>query len=140
MKRTFLGALVVGALLGYVFLSGAALDLTPTPTDDPPRTHDVQVRALGEDTTRVSVTLLRNGNAILDRDLDANESFVRVLRLQGSGEFTIVVSTPGDSTTVTVDRPARFRECTGDIDLRFSVESDDVYLSTQEAQGRCVEP
>jgi hypothetical protein len=140
VKRTFLGALVVGALLGYVFLSGAALDLTPTPTDDPPRTHDVKVRALGEDTTRVSVTLLRNGNAILDRDLDANESFVRVLRLQGSGEFTIVVSTPGDSTTVTVDRPARFRECTGDIDLRFSVESDDVYLSTQEAQGRCVEP
>ncbi|NHN40287.1 hypothetical protein G9C85_01380 [Halorubellus sp. JP-L1] len=140
MKRTFLGALLVGGLLGYALLSGAAIDLNPTPTGDPPRTHDVQVRAIGEGTTPVSVTLLRNGNTVLERDLAANESFARVLRLQGSGEFTLVVSTSGDSTTVTVDRPERYRHCTGDIDVRFSVETEDVYVSTQEKPGRCIEP
>lgn len=140
VKRTFLGALVVGCLLGYAVLSGAAVDLTPTPTDEPPRTHDVQVRALGEDATPVSVTLLRNDRTVMERSLAANETFERVLRLQGSGEFTLVVSTAGDSTTVTVDRPAHYSDCTGDINLRFSVESDDVYLSTDEEPGRCVQP
>ncbi|MFC6953706.1 hypothetical protein [Halorubellus litoreus] len=140
MKRTFLGAVLVGCLLGYVFLSGAAVDLTPTPTDEPPRTHDVQVRALGEDATQVSVTLLRNDRTVMERSLAANASFERVLRLQGTGEFTLVVSTAGDSTTVTVDRPAYFRECSGDINLRFSVESEDVYLSTDEEPGRCAQP
>jgi len=140
VKRTFLGALLVGGLLGYALLSGAVVDLHPTSDAEAPRTHDVQVRALGDGTTPVSVMLLRNGNTVLERDLAANESFARVLRLQGSGEFTLVVSTAGDSTTVTVDRPARYRHCTGDIDLRFSVETEDVYLSTQEEPGRCIEP
>ena len=138
VKRTFVGALVVGSLLGYALLSGAALDPTGTAAGEPPRTHDVQVRALGDAPTQVSVTLVRNGRPIVERDVAANESFAHVLSLQGSGEFTLVVSTAGDSTTVTVDRPERYRECTGDIALQFSVESDDVYLSTDESAGTCV--
>jgi hypothetical protein len=138
VKRTFLAALVVGGLIGYALLSGAALDPTATVGGEPPRTHDVQVRALGDAPTHVSVTLLRNGRTVVERDVAVNDSFVPVLRLQGSGEFTLVVSTSGDSSTVTVDRPERFSECTGDITLRFSVESDHIYLSTDEETGRCV--
>jgi hypothetical protein len=138
VKRTFLGALLVGSLLGYALLSGAALDPTSTAAGEPPRTHDVQVRALGDAPTQVSVTLLRNDRTIVERDVSVNDSFVRVLSLQGSGKFTLVVSTSGDSTTVTVDRPERYGNCTGDIALKFSVESDDVYLSTDESTGSCV--
>lgn len=138
VKRTFLGALIVGSLLGYALLSGAALNPTATAAGEPPRTHDVQVRALGDAPPQVSVTLMRNGRTIVERDVAVNDSFVRVLSLQGSGEFTLVVSTSGDSTTVTVDRPERYSECTGDIALQFSVESDDIYLSTDESAGRCV--
>lgn len=138
MKRTFLGAVLVGSLLGYALLSGAALDPTSTAAGEQPRTHDVQVRALGDAPTQVSVTLMRNGQTIVERDVAVNDSFVHVLSLQGSGEFTLVVSTAGDSTTVTVDRPERYSECTGDIILQFSIESDDIYLSTDESAGTCV--
>lgn|GEM_PF-1433789 len=139
MKRTFAGAVLVGALVGYALLSGGALDLSPDPTDDPPRSHDVEVRALGESTTPVTVTVLRNSNVVLQREVAANESFARVLSLQGSGEFTLVVSTSGDSTSVDVDRPTQYQSCSGDINLQFSVESEQIYLSTDEEPGRCVE-
>lgn len=139
MKRTFAGALLVGAVLGYALLSGAAIDLGPEPTDDPPRTHDVQVRDLGDAETPVTVTVLRNSEVVLQRQVTPNASFTRVLRLQGSGDFTVVVSTAGDSTSVDVDRPPRYQSCSGDINLQFSVESEDVYLSTNEEPGRCIE-
>jgi hypothetical protein len=138
VKRTFLGALLVGSLLGYALFSGAALNPTATAAGEPPRTHDVQVRGFGDAPKQVSVTLLRDDQTIVERDVTVNDSFERVLSLQGSGEFTIVVSTSGDSTTVTVDRPERYSECTGDIALKFSIESDDIYLSTDEQSGTCV--
>jgi hypothetical protein len=140
VKRTFAGAVLVGALVGYALLSGGCGSTSrrtrPTIRRGPTTS---EVRALGESTTPVTVTVLRNSNVVLQREVAANESFARVLSLQGSGEFTLVVSTSGDSTSVDVDRPTQYQSCSGDINLQFSVESEQIYLSTDEEPGRCVE-
>lgn len=143
VKRTIVIATVVGALLAYAFLAGGVIDASTMPgvdaeaSGDTPRSHDVQVRSLGADEASVTVTVRRHGSTIMDREVSADDSFSHVLRLQGTGAFTVVVSTAGDSTSVELDRPAHFANCTGDVILRFSVEADAVYLSTDREPGDC---
>jgi hypothetical protein len=141
VKRTVVLVVVSVLLVGYAFVAGASIDLSSSATttgDDAPRTHDVSVRSIGDETT-VTVRVIRNDAVILERDIQATDSFVEVVRLQGTGEFTVVVSAPGDSARIVLQRPERFKNCRGDVNLRFSVESSDIFLSTNQEPGQCIE-
>lgn len=140
MKRTIVTGAFVGLVLAYALLAGGMFDISNAPSEETPRSHDVQVRSLGADATSVTVSVSRHGSVIMDREVAANDSFSQVLRLQGTGEFTVVVATERDSTTVELDRPARYADCTGDITLKFSVEANAVYLSTEQEPGQCYDP
>jgi hypothetical protein len=142
VQRAHVVAAIAGVLVGTAFVAGAVIGTpgsassTAAQVDAPP-THDVSIRSAGGEPTPVTVEVYRHGAVIMEREVEATDTFEQVLRLQGGGEFTVVVSTATDETTVEVDRNEATRSCDGDVHLQFSVESDRIFLSTGHEPDQC---